>query len=205
MSSLRVRRLAAVCMASTALAFVALGPARAAQRTTPSISFFSGGGGAHADWLHTDDQPAGDTDSQAIRVVDTADPSGYAGFVVHHADGQPTASYPPSSFDFKASQAGSSLGYPRLVYVFSDGGNASLRPLTWTTDWQTVSDNNWDNNAGGCGFQFQKTWSEIQACHPGTTVTAIFFTTDPGIPVEFLVDNLNTAGKRISNASDNTN
>jgi hypothetical protein len=127
----------------------------------------------------------------------------YAGADVKHAEGLPTESYPDSSFDFNASQAGPSLGYPRLVYVFSDGGNASLRPLTWTTDWQTVSDDNWDNNSGGCGYRFQRTWSEIQACHPGTTVTSIFSTTDPGIPVEFLVDNLDTAGKNISNASDN--
>src|SRR5687767_9220066 len=126
-----------------------LAPADAAPRQSPSLHFFSGGGGGHADWFHTDDQPAGDTDQQAFRVVATT--TGYAGAVVEHADGLPTATYPNSSFDFKASQAGSSLGYPRLVYVFSDGGNASLRPLTWSTNWQTVTDNNWDNNSGGCG------------------------------------------------------
>ena len=175
-------------------------PAHAARRTTPSLSFFSGGGGAHADWLHTEDQPAGDTDGQAIRIVDTT--TGYAGADIKHAEGGPTADYPPSSFDFKSSVAGPSLGYPRLVYVFSDGGNAALRPLTWATSWQTVSDNNWDNNSGGCGFQFQKTWAEIQACHPGTTVTEIFFATDPGIEVQFLVDNLDTAGTNFSEAAD---
>lgn len=187
-------------------AMVALAAAAApahAQRTSPSVSFFSSGGGAHADWLHTEDQPAGDTDAQGIRIVDTT--TGYAGIDVKHAEGLPTESYPPSSFDFKASMPGPSLGYPRLVYVFNDGGNASLRPLTWTADWQTVSDNNWDNNAGGCGPRYQQTWQQIQACHPGTIVTSIFFTTDPGIDVRFLVDNLTTAGARISNASDNSN
>ena len=34
-------------------------------------------------------------------------------------------------------------------------------------------------------------------------MTEIVFVTDPGIDVTFLVDNLDTAGKVISNASDN--
>lgn len=170
----------------------------------PTLSFFSGGGGAHAGWVHTSDQPPGDTDQQAIQIHDTA--TGYAGVLVHHVYGTPTATFPNSKFDFKSNLASpSSLGYPRLVIVFSDGGNASLRPLTWQQNWTTVQDPNWDNNSGGCGFLFERTWQEIQACHPGTFVTNAFITTDPGIEVTFLIDNLTVDGKDFSNAGDNSN
>jgi hypothetical protein len=171
----------------------------------PTLSFFSGGGGAFAGWLQTSDQPPGDTDRQAIQIHDTTAPTGYAGVLVHHVYGIPTATFPDSSFDFKSSVASpSSLGYPRLVIIFSDGGNASLRPLTWTTSWQQgVTSPNWDNNAGGCGFLFQTTWQAIQNCHPGTFVTNAFVTTDPGIDVTFLLDNLTVDGKRFTSAKDN--
>jgi hypothetical protein len=170
----------------------------------PTLSFFSGGGGAHAGWVHTSDQPPGDTDQQAIQIHDTT--TGFAGVLVHHVYGTPTAAFPNSKFDFKSNLASpSSLGYPRLVIVFSDGGNASLRPLTWQQNWTTVQDPNWDNNTGGCGFRFEQTWQQIQACHPGTFVTNAFITTDPGIEVTFLIDNLTVDGKTFSNAGDNSN
>jgi hypothetical protein len=171
----------------------------------PTLSFFSGGGGAHAGWVHTEDQNAGDTDKQAIQIYDTTDPSGFAGVLIHHVYGTPTASFPNSTFDFKANMTGPSLGYPRLVIRFSDGGRAELRPLTWQETWTTVADPNWDNNGGVCGFLFETTWNDIQACHPGTFVTNAFITTDPGIQVMFLVDNLNVDGKHFSSASDNSN
>lgn len=194
-----MHRRAIVVLAALCLGAAAAGPVSAARRESPSIHFFSSGGGAHADWFHTDDAP----DGQAFRVIATT--TGYAGADVMHAEGRPVESYPPSSFRFRSSLAGPSLGYPRLVYLFSDGGNAYLRPLTWTQAWQTVSDNNWDSNGGTCGFRYQVTWSDVQACHAGAIVTDIFFTTDPGIDVEFHVDDLNTAGKVISHASDNRN
>jgi hypothetical protein len=141
-----------------------------------------------------------------MRIHDTTDPYGYAGILVHHVYGIPTASFPNSKFDFKSSlPSPSSLGYPRLVIRFSDGGNASLRPLTWQQTWTTVTDPNWDNNIGGCGFLFETTWQQIQACHPGTFVTNAYVVTDPGIEVTFLIDNLDVAGKTFSNASDNSN
>ena len=170
----------------------------------PTLSFFSGGGGAHAGWVHTSDQPPGDTDQQAIQIHDTT--SGYAGVLVHHVYGTPTATFPNSKFDFKSNLASpSSLGYPRLVILFSDGGNASLRPLSWQQTWTTVQDPNWDNNAGGCGFLFETNWQAIQACHPGTFVTNAYITTDPGIDVTFLIDNLSVDGKTFSRAADNGN
>jgi hypothetical protein len=173
---------------------------------SPTLSFFSGGGGAHAGWVHTDDQPPGDTDQQAMQIFDTTDPNGYAGVLVHHVYGIPTATFPNSTFDFKSNLASpSSLGYPRLEILFSDGGDASLRPLTWQQTWSTVADPNWDNNHGGCGFLFEVSWQQIQNCHPGTFVTNAYITTDPGIDVMFLIDNLYVDGKRFSNAGDNSN
>src|SRR5438552_8526855 len=69
---------------------------------SPTLSFFSGGDGAHADWLATSDQPPGDTDNQAIRLQTTNDAptfeKGYAGIVVHHVSGIPAANFPDSSF-----------------------------------------------------------------------------------------------------------
>lgn len=169
-----------------------------------TLSFFSGGGGAHAGWMHSNDQPPGDTDEQVIRIQDTT--VGYAGSLVHHVYGTPTAAFPNSTFDFKSNLISpSSLGYPRLVIRFSDGGRAELRPLTWQQTWSTVADPNWDNNGGTCGFVYETTWNTVQGCHAGTFVTNAFITTDPGIEVEFLIDNLNVAGKQFSRAADNGN
>lgn len=169
-----------------------------------TLSFFSSGSGAHAGWVHTDDQPAIDTDyAQAIQIHTTA--GGYAGVLVHHVYGWPTETFPKSSYDFKAATPGPSLGSPRLVILFSDGGRAELRPLTWTTAWQKVDDPNWDNNGGVCGFRYETDWSSIQACHPGTFITNEYITTDPGLPNDFLIDNLETAGRTFSSASDNGN
>lgn len=192
---------AAICIA---IALPAGAPAADNGNAAPTLSFFSGGGGAHAGWVHTDDQPPGDTDQQAMQVYDTT--TGYAGILVHHVYGIPTADFPNSTFDFKSNLLSpSSLGYPRLVIQFSDGGNASLRPLTWQQTWTTVADPNWDNNAGGCGFLYETTWNAIQACHAGTFVTNAYVTTDPGIEVMFLIDNLQVGGKTFSSASDNGN
>jgi hypothetical protein len=87
------------------------------------------------------------------------------------------------SFDFNPNQAGPSVGSPRMVILFSDNGNADLRPLTWTANTWTHLDgmvgNNWDNN-GGCGFLYGTTWTAVKACHPGATITGIFMVNDSG-------------------------
>ncbi len=68
------------------------------------------------------------------------------------------ASITALSFDFMADQTGAGGGSPRLVVVFSDGGNAALRPLAWTANTWTTEDgmtsSDWDNNTGGCGFLY---------------------------------------------------
>lgn len=195
----------ALVVALAALFVLPLGASAADNgypNASPTLSFFSGGGGAHAGWVATDDQPPGDTDNQAIQIHDTT--ASYAGVLVHHVYGWPTASFPNSSFWFTSDLTAASLGYPRLVIQFSDGGNAALRPLTWQPTWSEVQDPNWDNNAGGiCGFQYEVTWQVIQSCHPGTFITNEYITTDPGIDVDFLIDDLYTAGKFWSSASDN--
>lgn len=202
-----LRLVTALCVVTAAGAV----PAWAADNgnAPPTLSFFSGGGGAHADWFHTYDQPPGDTDNQAIRIHDTTDPNGYAGVLVHHVYGQPTATFPDSKFDFKSNLVSpSSLGYPRLVILFSDGGRAELRPLTWQQSWTTVVDPNWDNHGGAtpsCLFMYETTWPDVQSCHPGTFITNAYITTDPGIDVTFYIDNLMVDGKTFSSASDNGN
>jgi hypothetical protein len=194
--------LCALAAAAAAVAvFAAVASAADNGNAPATLSFFSSGGGAHAGWVHTDDQPPGDTDQQAMQIHVTA--TGYAGILVHHVYGWPTATFPNSTFDFKSNLMAASQGYPRLEILFSDGGDASLRPLTWQQTWTTVADPNWDNNHGGCGFRFEQTWQQIQACHPGTFVTNAYITTDPGIEVDFLIDNLDVAGKVFSSASDN--
>ena len=69
----------------------------------PTMSFFSGGYGGHADWLATSDQPPGDTDNQAIRLLTVNDAAGgyakgYAGILFHHVTGIPAEEFPDSEF-----------------------------------------------------------------------------------------------------------
>lgn len=175
----------------------------ASTPTGPSLSFFSGGGGAFADWLATTDQPPGDTDNQAIRIVTTTAPTGFAGITVQHVYGIPTASFPNSSFDVKSTNfTGSSQGSPRLVVRFSDGGDGELRPLTLAPTYQPVADPNWDINGGTCGFEFEKTWQDVQACHAGTFITAVYLTTDP-LGIEYRIDDLNVDGVNFTQGANN--
>ncbi len=89
------------------------------------------------------------------------EPVNFAGIDLHHEEGRPAPEEAPS-FDFYSSDTGPSLGSPRLVVRFSDGGRGELRPLAWERDvWTTVGgpDNNWDNIGGNCGpFLFQVTY-----------------------------------------------
>src|SRR5437762_11275849 len=95
---------------------------------SPTLSFFSGGNGAHADWLAMADQPPGDTDNQAIRLLTTnGAPTfahGYAGILVHHVTGIPAETFPDSAFWNKTPcpyfGMPYTLGSPRLVVEFQD-------------------------------------------------------------------------------------
>src|SRR5438132_511221 len=119
----------------------------------PTLSFFSGGNGAHADWLVTSDQPPGDTDNQAIRLLTTDGAptfaKGYAGILVHHITGIPAAAFPDSSFWNKTPDPylfePYTQGSPRLVVEFHNAagqfdGYGALRENTRLNDWEEVSD-----------------------------------------------------------------
>ena len=173
----------------------------------PTLSFYSGGGRANAHWQNDPNDSPADDNTQDIKIRTSTRPNGYAGVSVHHVAGTPTASYPNSSFEVKSNVPAAntpSLGSPRLVIRFSDGGRAELRPLFLSDQWQQVTDPNWDNNGGSCGFMFQTTWNQIQSCHAGTVVTNVFIATDP-YGLTYWIDNLSTAGKTWNEASDNGN
>ena len=167
------------------------------------LSFCGTDAGGSAHWQHDEADSPNDDNLQDIELVTTA-PAGFARIDVMHVFGTPTEEYPSSSYEVKSDTAGPSLGSPRLVVNFSDGGSGHLRPLMNSTEWEAVTDGNWDNNGGECGYVFQTTWQEVQDCHPGTYVTSVHWVADPyGFTHWF--DNLNTAGRTWNDAQDNGN
>jgi hypothetical protein len=189
----------------------------------PTLSFFSGGDGAYADWLATADQPPGDTDNQAIRLQTTNDAptftKGYAGVLVHRVTGIPAADFPDSSFWNKTPNAyfdePNTLGSPRLVVEFQNtsgqfDGYGDLRENIRGNGWEDVSDQNnypnaaWDVMGGPCGFQYNVHWSDVQTCFVGDTTLAVFLVADP-YGIYHLIDDINVDGKAFSSAADNGN
>ena len=169
----------------------------------PEKLSFCGANGGQAHWQHDPDDSPNDDNLQDIEIVTTAT-GGFGRVDVMHVFGTPTADYENSSFEVKSNTMGPSLGSPRLVVNFSDGGSGHLRPLTNTMEWQEVGDGNWDNNGGTCGYRFQTTWEEVQNCHQGTFVTSVFLVADP-YGFTHWIDNLNTAGRVFNEAQDNGN
>jgi hypothetical protein len=99
------------------------------------------------------------------------------------------ASITAASFMMKANVTHASGGSPRLVIVFSDGGNIQLRPLNWTADaWQLVdgfalnSNVGWDTNGvGDCPYLYNVAYSAVLSClHPNRVITDIFVVNDSG-------------------------
>ena len=189
----------------------------------PTLSFFSGGNGAHADWFVTEDQPPLDTDRQAIRLLTTnGAPTyehGYAGILVHHVTGIPAETFPDSSFWNKTPcpYFGNpyTLGTPRLVVTFQNAagefdGYGDLRQNIRGCDWEEVSDvttypnSAWDVMGGPCGFRYNVHWSDVQACFAGHTTLAVYITADP-YGIYHLIDDISVNGKTFSSASDNSN
>jgi hypothetical protein len=190
---------------------------------SPTLSFFSGGAGAHADWLVTADQPLGDTDNQAIRLLTTDGAptyaQGYAGILVHHVTGIPAADFPDSSFWNKTPDAYPfepyTQGSPRLVVEFQNAagqfvGYGDLRENTRLNGWEEASDVDnypnaaWDVMGGPCGFRYNVLWSVVQSCFAGDTTLAVFLVAD-AYGVYHLIDDINVDGKTFSSASDNSN
>jgi hypothetical protein len=190
-------------------------------KTSPTLSFFSGGDGAQAHWLVTSDQPSGDSDSQAIQLQTTNDAptfaKGYAGILVHHVTGIPAASFPDSSFWLKAPPGfplGGTEGSPRLVVGFQNAagepdGNAELDQVMRGTSWQEVSDvsdpgnSGWDIHSKSCGFMYHKSWSVAQSCHTLDAVSFVFLVAD-AYGIHHLIDDINVDGKAFTDAADNS-
>jgi hypothetical protein len=167
--------------------------------------------------LATSDQPPGDTDNQAIRIVTTTASNGYAGVLFHHVTGIPAAAFPDSEFWVKTPNNNNqpSLGSPRLVVEFQTAtgafdGYGDLRPLFLTSSWQDVSDQSsyplsgWDVMGGPCGFRYNVMWSDVQSCFSGDTTLSVFLTTDP-YGVYHLIDDMNVDGKTFTDAASNGN
>jgi hypothetical protein len=192
---------------------------------SPTLSFFSGGNGGHADWFVTADQPPGDTDSQAIRLLTTnGAPTyqhGYAGILFHHVTGIPAAMFPDSSFWNKVPDApGGTLGSPRLVVQFQNAagqfdGYGDLRENTRGNDWEFVSDvpgpnpgqfpnGAWDVMGGPCGFRYNVQWSVVQSCFAADTTLSVYIVAD-AYGIFHLIDDITVNGKTFSRAADNSN
>lgn len=201
-------------------------------KASPTLSFFSGGNGAHADWLATTDQPPGDTDNQAIRLLTTNGAptfaQGYAGILVHHVTGIPAATFPDSAFWNKTPcpyfGMPATLGSPRLVVEFQDAlgqfvGYGDLRENVRGCDWEMVSDSEfpapnptpgafpnsaWDVMGGPCTFMYNVPWSVVQSCFAGDTTLAVFVVAD-AYGIYHLIDDITVDGKTFSSGSDNSN
>ena len=209
----RVSRRSVIAVAAASAATLAFAPAWGAGRTAQSESFFASGNAS----AHWDNSQSADDDSFS-QVYEVNDASSYAGARLHHVEGLPAPANAPS-FDFKADRPSpadiGTGGSPRLVIVFSDGGNINLRPLMWTGDWQheggdsgpTASD--WDNVGGTCGSEYEQDYQTVKNCHDGALVTAAFMVTDSFwkilSPYKNWVDNVQYDGKTISQPSDNSN
>jgi hypothetical protein len=164
-----MRRLPGVLVVVCAVLLIAPSASLADPGTT--LSFFSGGNGAHADWFVTTDQPSGDTDNQAIRLLTVNGAptyaQGYAGILFHHVEGIPAAAFPDSSFWNRTPDPyfgqPATFGSPRLVVTFQNAagqyvGYGDLRENTRMNGWEDVSDVDnypnaaWDVMGGPCGF-----------------------------------------------------
>jgi hypothetical protein len=190
---------------------------------SPTLSFFSGGNGGHADWFVTDDQPPGDADMRAIRLITTnGAPTfdhGYAGILFHHVTGIPAAAFPDSSFwnktPYPYPTEPNTLGSPRLVVQFQNAagefvGYGDLRQNTRGNDWEHVSDvddypnSAWDVMGGPCVFRYNVHWTDVQACFTGDTTLAVYIVAD-AYGIYHLIDDITVNGKTFSKAADNSN
>ena len=189
----------------------------------PTLSFFSGGNGGHADWLATSDQPPGDTDNQAIRLVTTNGAptyaKGYAGILVHHVSGIPAEAFPDSSFWNNTPDPylfePYTQGSPRLVVEFQNAagqfdGYGDLRQNVRFNGWEEVNDTSqypngaWDVMGGPCSFLYNVKWSVVQSCFLGHTVLSVFIVAD-AYGIYHLINDITVDGKTFSSASDNGN
>jgi hypothetical protein len=196
----KTRLLACTVVASAA----ALAVAAPASATAPAGhgpkphngTFFSGGNGT-AGWVTGNDGYAtGDRDGKVVQLS-SPDGTSWAGFQGHALDGLALSAVSALSYDFAVTSpwSGGGIGSPRLVVELTDGGNLALNPVdvltTGTWVHMDATSGAVDGN-GGCGYQYQASWTDALACHPGASVVDAFVVVDSGYvaPMTVQVDNV---------------
>lgn len=166
----RILRRSAIAAAS--VGSIAMAAAPAATAAPPSkVSFFTEGTGT-ASWEK-------DSPGDKVIALTVADATSYAGVELEGAPATLPADEP--SFAFSSSVSGDSGGSPRLVVRWADGGTSALRPLTWTADtWSTVTGSLWEDNTGCTEGSYNLSYAQVQTCHAGDTIAAVYVVTDSG-------------------------
>jgi hypothetical protein len=194
------------------LVFLVGSQALAASRPKPNIHFFSGEQ-SDAHWTPKD---SADSNNHSVELeVGPEVGTSFAGLELNRVEGTTPPEREPY-FYHKEDQAGPSGGSPRLVIRFvSDTGldRIELRPDGWSTSWQLVGegdgDGNWDSNGGTCGFQYDVTYAQALACHPGAVIQSVILVTDSNWlylgGYTNWVDRLQYDGYEFSGPSDNSN
>lgn len=196
--------LAALTASLTVMVSLAVAAPASAQL---SFQGFITHGDAKAGWITETNTPVGATEQNSIELfvngTGPTDLDDAARAILTGIDTAPPAT--PPSFDFKVSSAGASGGSVRLFLRFSDGGKGELRPLALQSGQWTHLDGNstdWDTEGGSCGFQPQRTYAQVLACHPGATVAGVELVNDSGWlhpgGLQVLVDNVSYGGETVS-------
>lgn len=201
-------------LAAGSIAAFALAPASASAHAGISVSFFSGADGPVADGsAHWTNTASNDSDPFSVQIdvpEGTGAPnffSSFGGIDLHHIPSAAPAT--PPAFDFMADKSAASGGSPRLVILFSDGGDMELRPLAWTAGTWTTENGaslDWDVHGPICPFLFETSYATGLACHAGASVTGAFVVSDSGwlsAPYTNWIDNIQYADTTISQPSDN--
>jgi len=192
----------------------------AAARTKPNISFFSG----QQDDAHWTPLQSSDGDRMSFELeVGSYIPSepqcegfaGCAGFEFSRVEGTTPPAREPYFFHKEDRDSPQSGGSPRLHIFLDDGGSIYLRPDDWTQNWRRVGegdgDGNWDSFAGACTFQYDVSYQDALACHPGALVTEVEMVTDSNWMADKMggytawVDQVQYNDFVYSHASDNNN
>ena len=200
--------LAAMFVVLFAVTVFAVAVAPASDPST-SLSFFSGGLGARANWV---------ANNQAIRVSTTrlaaSHVHGFAGILVQNVAGIPATRFPDASFRSKASdKPGRTLGSPRLMVEFQTErgtfvGYGALSENFRGSGWEAVDDRtnypraSWEVNGGPCGSLANVKWATVQKCFARDTVASVFIVADP-YGIDQLIDDMTVDGKTFSSAEGN--
>jgi hypothetical protein len=195
-----------VVLIALTLSAVALAPARDAST---SLSFFSGGHGARANWV---------ANNQAIRLSTTklaaSHVQGFAGVFVQHVAGIPATQFPDASFRSKAAdKPGLTLGSPRLMVEFVTRrgtfvGYAALSETERGSGWEAVNDRtnfpkaSWEVNGGPCGSLARLKWATVQTCFVRDKVASVFIVAD-AFGIDQLIDDITVNGATFSDDQDN--